>query len=442
MSLSEIVNVTITAETTSPTRAGFGVPLIAGYHTAWLNRVREYTDLTGLVDDGIAATHPIYRCAAKILAQNPRVTKFKVGRRGLVHTQKWRLIPTNTTEGLVYTLDFVKPDGTAAQATYTVAPADTVALIIDGLVAAINALASFAMTAVDNTTNMDLTVDTPGELFDVVVNKELTIKDTTTDPGIATDLAAILTEDPTDWYGLVLDSNSEAEGLAAAAWAESNGKLLAVNSYDSEILDSIVTSDFFSDAQAAGYARTFGIWAKGILSYAGAAWMGKLFPFDPGTETWAFKTLASVVVSSNADLTSGQRTTILSKGGNYYHAVAGVSITRFGKTFADEFIDITRYIDFLQARLQENIFGLLVNALKIPYTDGGVDLIKSEILAQLNRGIAAGAIAATPAPTVTAPLVADVAAVDRAARLLPDVKFTAQLAGAIHTITITGTLTV
>jgi hypothetical protein len=42
---------------------------------------------------------------------------------------------------------------------------------------------------------------------------------------------------------------------------------------------------------------------------------------------------------------------------------------------------------------------------------------------------------------VTAPKVADIDPADRAARLLPDVQFSATLASAIHAVEITGSLT-
>ena len=45
-----------------------------------------------------------------------------------------------------------------------------------------------------------------------------------------------------------------------------------------------------------------------------------------------------------------------------------------------------------------------------------------------------------PEPTVTAPLVQDVSAIDKSNRLLPDVKFAATTAGAIQSVEIRGTI--
>jgi hypothetical protein len=434
MSLSDIVNVSITANTKTPTRQGFGTPLIAGYHTAYADRVREYSSYAALTADH-AATTPIARCAAKIFGQNPAPKKVKVGRRALAMTQRWRLTPTSTTVGLVYTMTFKTAANVESVVTYTVAMSDTVALIIDGLITAIGAASpAVAMTPTDNTTNFDL-VAAAGVLFDVTVNAELSIKDTTTDPGIATDLAAILVADP-DWYGLCLDSNSELEGLAAASWTETNKKLLVVNSYDTEIT-AATAGNFFLDLESAAYARTVPIWSGSILSYAGAAWLGKMLPYTPGDATWKFKTLAGVTVDV---LTDTQQTNIKNARGNWYVEVGGINMTQEGWTSSGEFADVTQLIDYLTARIRENVFALFPNSAKLPYTDGSVSMIKGVISATIKEREPKGIVPNTT--TVTAPLVADVSAVDRAARLLPDVEFQATLAGAIHATEIAGVLSV
>jgi hypothetical protein len=126
--------------------------------------------------------------------------------------------------------------------------------------------------------------------------------------------------------------------------------------------------------------------------------------------------------------------------------LGGINVTRQGYSATGEFLDVTHFVDFLFARIQETIFAALAQASasgkKIPYTDTGVDTIRGLILAVLNRGITQGGLAASPAPVVTAPKVADVDPADRAARILPDVAFTATLAGAIHKTQIEGILSV
>jgi len=127
---------------------------------------------------------------------------------------------------------------------------------------------------------------------------------------------------------------------------------------------------------------------------------------------------------------------------NVYTEVGGVDITENGVVVSGEFIDIIRGTDWIQARIEENIFSALVNADKIPYTNAGIDVIKSRTSAILRQAIDNGILAADPAPVVTAPDVADISSTDKANRLLPDVEFTATYAGAIHKVIIQGKISV
>jgi hypothetical protein len=270
----------------------------------------------------------------------------------------------------------------------------------------------------------------------------LSVKDATSDPGVAADLGAINGAD-NDWYGLVLDSNSEAEVDAAAAWAEANGKLFAPQSADTLIADSGTTTDVASDLKAAGYGRTTGWYHPDIAtltSWMGAGILGNRLPDDPGSDTWAFKTVRGV---SSYALTETQKTNIHAKNWGTYTVIAGIAVTEEGKVSLGEFVDIVRGLDWLRARLRERVFGLLVRNKKVPYTDAGIALVAGEVLAGLR--VAANApynLLVESSIAVRAPRASEVSANDKAARLLPGVEFEATLQGAIHAVRITGAVSV
>jgi len=434
MSLASIVNVTITRATTGITRTGFGVPLIAAYHTHYVDRVRSYTSLAGMVSDGFEETEPAYLAAQAMFSQKPRVRRVKVGRRALAPTQIVSLTPSAPSAAEVYTITI---DG--AECTYTADGTPTLAEVCTGLAAAINAATGDLTAANASNTHVTCTADTAGVLHTYSApTSNLTIADTTANPGIATDLSAILTADP-DWYGLVLDSNSKAEILAAAAWIEARDRMLVAQSADTACMDSGSTTDVMATAHASAYERTALLYHPTIGEPAAAGWLGNRLPADPGSDTWAFKTLAGVEVY---ELTDTQSSNVLAKSGNVYTTIAGASITQNGMVAAGEFADVTRFVDWLHARIQEDVFALLVNRPKLPYTDASVATAKGTIAARLNDGIRVGGLADDPAPTVDAPLVADVPEQDRRERLLPDMTFAARLAGAIHSIDIAGTVSV
>jgi hypothetical protein len=434
MSLDNIVQVTITAQTQFPSRAGFGRPLIAGYHTVFPERTRVYNKPSDMVADGFAQTDVLVRLATKLMSQTPRPTDFKIGRRALPMSQAGRVTPTNTDEGAVQTVTITHPDGTDTVVTYTNGAAETVASICTALQPLITAVAD--LTAVDNVTHVSWSADNNGELFDFSArSNHLLILDETANPGVQTDLAAIRLEDP-DWYGLLLDSNSKAEVDAAATWAEAETVIFGATTADDEVLLD-TAGNIAETLHDAAIGRTYLFYHQDLLSGAAHALMGLAFPRDPGSLTWKFKTPATVPASV---LTATQITNLEANDVNYLTTVAGVNITQQGTTADGDFIDIQRTIDALSAGVQEDVAGLLFSLPKLPYTDGSVSTVKGTIRATIGRFQASGALALEPAPLVTAPLVADVAAADRAARLLPDVEFQATLAGAIHKITIEGTL--
>jgi hypothetical protein len=442
MSLEDIISVSITAQTTTVSRLGFGTPLIATVEVPFAAVVRSYSSLSAMTDDGFTTANAAYKIATKIFSQNPKPSSVKIGRRDLAFLQDVELTPINTSDGYEYDFEIVSPDGTSTSVSYTNGPAETVATICTALTPLISAAPS--VTASDNTTEVSIQSDNAGQLFDLVGPDEpdnWTIEDVTGDPGIATDLAAIETVDPDGWYCLILDSNGAAEILAAAAWIEARKKIFLCNTSDSGCVDNVVTDDVMSDLQSFAYARTAIIYSQArLLNWSGAGWAGNRLPSDPGSSTWAFKTLAGVQV--DGALTGGQVSVIESKGGNVYRTIAGVNVTTFGITASGEYIDTTRFIDWLDSRIKERIFSVLINNAKIPYTDTGVDLMRAQVLAQLQQGITVGGLAADPAPLVQAPKVADIDPADKAARILPDITFSATLAGAIHQLVISGVLSV
>jgi len=68
--------------------------------------------------------------------------------------------------------------------------------------------------------------------------------------------------------------------------------------------------------------------------------------------------------------------------------------------------------------------------------------VRSEILAQLKEGIYRGVLAENPEPKVSTQTIEDIDQSSRDDRVLPKVRFSGRLAGAIHKIEIQGTVTV
>jgi len=86
MSLDDLINITIEADTLSPTRPGFGIIAVLASKVPTLfptDVPKTYSDLVGMTDDGFSTSDPAYKCAAEIFAQKTRPEKIKVWARTL-----------------------------------------------------------------------------------------------------------------------------------------------------------------------------------------------------------------------------------------------------------------------------------------------------------------------------------------------------------------------
>ena len=92
--------------------------------------------------------------------------------------------------------------------------------------------------------------------------------------------------------------------------------------------------------------------------------------------------------------------------------------------------------------MTERIFATLISVDKIPFTDNGIGVIENDVRAQLSEGIRIGGLAADPAPIVSVPKASEVDSADKLARALRNVTFNATLAGAIHSVEVTGSVSV
>lgn len=274
-----------------------------------------------------------------------------------------------------------------------------------------------------------------------ISSSTLKVEDTTSDPGIATDLSAIEAAD-SEFYGLLIDSSSEHEVEAASAWANSRTLLFGYDTIETIVKDPAVTTDVGSDLHALSARRTFGLNAEFNQEFAAAGWMGGQFPYDPGSTTWRYKKIAGATPSV---LTGAQEAGLNAKSVNHYTTINSVPVTQKGRCQDGTPIDLVHGTDWFRSRLQERFFGLLVSSPKLPYTDASCDIVRGLITAQLEEGRRVGLIAPNTADTpwvITIPKVADVDPVDRAARLLPDIVFAAYYAGAMEEFQMQGTLSV
>lgn len=429
--LNDVVSVAITSVASKVTQAGFGVPLILSHSAAWVERVREYATLTAVQTD-FATTTPEYKQASKVFSQEPRPPKLLIGRAALKPTQRYAVTPVPLNS---YTYR-MKVNG--VDISFTSDASATITEVIAGLKAAIDALA-LPITVTDQTTFMRVVANTAGAFFSLsATDSNIGLAQDHADPGVATDLAAIVLE-RADWYGLLTHFNSKAYVEAAAAWIEANKRLYVVASCDSAMRNTVSsgTDDVGESLKALAYKKTALIDCAGAEDFPDAGAIGKCFPYTPGEETWKFKTLSGVPVFS---YTATQRSNLRAKNVNFYETTSGVNMLEEGYSSSGDYIDFVRYLDFLEARIQERVFSKLSTAKKVAYNDDGIAIISTEVKGHLASDEDREVL--NPGWSVSVPKLATIPLADKSTRILRNVTFSAVYAGAIHSVQISGTVSV
>lgn len=439
MAISNFASVSIELSATPLPQQSFDTILISCFHDIGpLNqRVSSYASLAEMLDAGFVVTDTAYLKAAPIFSQQNPPSVVKIGKRSAAVTHTIDLTPTVTTVGFKYSLTV---NGTLCE--YTVVTSDTVALICDGLVTAINAIAG--VTCTDGTTKVVVTTDTAGDMLTITNrSRELTLLDATAATDLATDLAAYDAEDP-NWYGLILDFNSDACVAAAAPYIEAREKMFFVETADSGAVTSSNT-DVLSDLQTAAYAKTSGWYHPNLGSGLAAAIMARAFALQAGTEKYHGNTLRGVAEPS---INSTERGYLVAKRANWYESAGALVLTTNGKQGSNDWIDSVRGVAALKNAMLTRMVLVVSNngsPKKLPFTPGGLNAVRIGGQDVLDEYVAIGFLNPgtkdsldDPQPIFSVPAYTSYSSAQRASRIVGSVTFNARGAGGIHTVNVLG----
>lgn len=450
LALSDVVQASVSASSSSPTVPGFGKTLIM------VNKVpasfpatpQTYTSLAGLITQGFLTTDDAYLAGVAAFSANPAPPAIMICQRVNKTSQVIKLKCLTAVTGAVYAINLVTPLGVQTAITYTVPGASTTTTVATAILALINAVTGFSgsTSATDTITVSSPTAGTLNGYNTWSSNFYLT--DTSADPGIAADLATAIAGDNT-WYGLEIDSHSKAEIVAAAAFAEANKKLFVTQSSESTVADNAVSTDVASTVQASAYHYCGVLYsANNTKNWAALEWQSGRFAGSPtpGNDTWMYNTLPGILIDN---LTETQNATLGNKFATGYAAMQGVNITvsggiantnSAGRSGSGEFLDTRRFLDWLLAQIQIGIYSALLGPGKTPFTDKGLQSLGNVVLGALQRGEQAGGLVAGSSQVAT-PLANSVSSGDRQNRIVRGLNWSAQLAGAVHLVVSAGTVT-
>jgi hypothetical protein len=496
MALSDLIQTSTSLSAAAAQIPGFGKPLILANgdtKATWSGQVyREYANLTGVAADFLA-TSATYLQAAAIFNQNPTVPLVGIGLRATSASVQdfWIDELGASIAGAGTVLNFTV-NGNAFS--YTTVSGDTTHdTFITNLVAALVAAAWYGasgLTITADTTNgathhLVKVVCTAAALTDIVITQAnlnylilyqaCTVGGSavvaTIEAAISADLTAIANANNT-WYAILSPYVSAVEIVGCAKYAQANTKVFIYQTSDTNNIQIAAATDITLAAATpaptqppvtstsasimallanGGYSRSLGIYTHTLLNFSDGAWAGAKLWTTPGSEFWAYTTLAGV---SATILTESQRNAIVGtlglpslKYGSVYESVGGLNITELGATpGAGNYMDSIRFLDWVNANIQGAILTAFVAAsnsgTKIPYTQQGIAFVCGLVLAVLKQGITNGGFAAVPAPAVPVPQLANISASNLSARNLPNIAWTATEAGAIQNAAVQGNVTI
>lgn len=434
---SSIVSVSISANSTTVSREGFGVPLCLSYHTRFTDRYRAYSSTAEMVSDGFTTYDDAYRMAAACFAQDPAPDQVIVGRLPSAPSYVTKLTVTAAyTAGEHVKFKVIQPaTGTVTSIDYTILGSEG---SIDAVATAIELLTE-AITGVDSTvaTNVVSLVPTvAGRRVHVYDLTGCTIEESTADAGYDTELAALQLEND-DWYAITCDSASAANVADVAAWALTNKKLYFFASPNSALLAGTALGLDLSTND-----RVVPMYAANSHEFLDCRYASVGLVEDPGSITWKFKTLLG---GTTKTLTSTQQNFLEADDYNHYQTIAGVAIMQQGTVGTGEFIDIRHGTDALEAAIKEDVLALFANSKKVPFTKKGLALVANAIKGAMKRfegDVDNPGLLVPSSSVVIMPAVEDIPLADRQARRLTGVRFSATYSGAIHAAEFTGTLSV
>lgn len=417
--ISDVANVIVNIADTRITRQGFGTILIFDTvaSSVFAERVKQYPNIDAVAVD-FAATTKVYKAAAAIFAQDRAPTSIKVGRHD------------SGDASLTSALDAISSEDDAFYCIVTAkkASADIVEIATwtETKSKIFLAQSSDADVLTGVTTDIASLLQASARNRTAYMWHHQAINDSV---GVSVTVASGVATVTDALHGLrvgdpITLSNSvtvAVDGNATVATVPTDGTYTFITTAP----DATGTADYFS-----GY------------NFPEAAWCGYMLPSDAGSETWKFKQLAGIQVTSTVHLSPANEAVALGKNANLYTLLAGVGHTQQGNMASGRFIDIQRGTDWLEARIEEGLVTLLLNQPKIPYSDAGFTAFYAEIASVLETGVNNNVLAALLDDSgdfyrIVIPKAADQSTADRQNRYLPDITAEVQLAGAVHSTQIT-----
>ena len=253
-----------------------------------------------------------------------------------------------------------------------------------------------------------------------------------------------------EWFAVAIEetdpSVADATAIATAVSALPGLRQVWFRSADADILDGTSTTDIAAELQDANFDQARVVYhTLAATNYADMAMLGRVLPIPesrtsgPGSAAWHDQPIVGITGDS---FTSTQRAAAEAKNAEFFISVASATRAMGGKMAGGEWGDVMHGLAWLETRISEDIYQLLARAAdrrqKVPYTDEGISRVEGTLRNRLDIAVSTGLLADF---VTSAPRREDTQFNDRANRILRDVTFDANLAGAIKFVNVSGVVT-
>ena len=247
---------------------------------------------------------------------------------------------------------------------------------------------------------------------------------------------------------IICETRDGSEQLALAKYVETTNKIYLTcyqpifdaecNPIECTAIDPEDRTDIGALIADNNLERTWAFYKGDNSVFPEAAMAGVVAPAEAGTETVLHKQIKGIVADN---ISSQMKKALEDKNYTFFTTVHKKDITLgSAKVGFGEWVDVMYATCWLDARLSERIFGVFLNSGKIPYTNKGLEKIAAEVRAVLAEARDIGILADDSPIIVRTPDVTGLSTSVRNSRELKGITFEARLAGAIHKVTVNGTV--
>lgn len=440
----KVVDVVVALGTQTIDQVGFETPMFLAIHKNFTERQRSYIDTDSMEDDGFAVGSPAHNFATAAFAGTFAPQMIVIGRQNLVNTTV-SFDGFSNTETVIVNIyvDSLKKAVQFPITTNTPTPTQ----IATGVAAAINADTDLTGAGVTATSSGDVVTIVGTEAVSVGYYQGNYLIENTSDEVVGNVLSDVLDEN-SNWYFLSTESHSDADIVAAAAFAATNFKFHAYSTsgVDNYAAENVTTS--IADRLKALAYDSVGIYdPRAEIDFPEGGIIGAMAANDPSYgDSIHLKTMKGITAPT---LSVGQRQAIWNRNLNFYRTINGVGSLYEGKAASGQYADIIRFAHWIKFRLEESVFAYMSRrsnlGLSVKMSDDDLPNLKSVMLNDpINTGITNGSILTGfdqtnnvfYDPIITIPKRATIPTNDIASRTLNNVKIELIYNSSLHFVKI------